>query len=132
MGANVWIVNRTLKSTSIPSPVTRHLDECKIEEFQGGEEGEERPKGRGRVFYVEATSGEVTKQRIRALNLKRQTQVRRLHFTYCISLFPINQIHILGGLSFLAHVTALSRRVQHYNSSNAVTWIQFCSYSRGS
>jgi hypothetical protein len=43
-------------------------DECKIEEFQGGEEGEERPKGRGRVFYVGETTGEVTKRRIRALN----------------------------------------------------------------
>jgi hypothetical protein len=41
-------------------------------EFWGGEEGEERSKGRGRVFYVEATPGEVTKQRIRALNLERQ------------------------------------------------------------
>jgi hypothetical protein len=30
-------------------------DECKIEEFQGGEEGEERQKGQGRVFYIEAT-----------------------------------------------------------------------------
>jgi hypothetical protein len=47
-------------------------DECKIEEFQGGEEGEERSKGRGRLFYVEATLGDVTKQRIRALKLKRQ------------------------------------------------------------
>jgi hypothetical protein len=39
-------------------------DKCKIEEFQGGEEGEEMPKGRGRVFYVEATPAEDTKQRI--------------------------------------------------------------------
>lgn len=49
-------------------------DECKTEEFQGGEEGEERPKERGLVFYVEATSGEVTKHRIRALNPKGQNQ----------------------------------------------------------
>lgn len=48
-------------------------DECKIEEFQGGEEGEERLKERGLVFYVEATLGEVTKQRIGALNLKGQS-----------------------------------------------------------
>lgn len=26
--------------------------ECKIEELKGGEEGEKRSKGRGRVFYV--------------------------------------------------------------------------------
>jgi hypothetical protein len=34
-------------------------DECKIEELKEGGEGKEISKGRGRVFYVKATEGEV-------------------------------------------------------------------------
>jgi hypothetical protein len=48
-------------------------DECKIEEFQAGKKEKRGRKGEvGSSTYIEATSGEVTKQRIGARNLKRQ------------------------------------------------------------
>jgi hypothetical protein len=50
--------------------------ECKIERMKGRRKEEGKRMGgrigRGRVFYVETTEGQVIKQRIMVLNPKRQ------------------------------------------------------------
>lgn len=47
-------------------------DECKIEELWGEKRRRAGDEGAGRVFYVEATEGEMTRRCIGALGQKRQ------------------------------------------------------------